>query len=145
MSMRPNTELKAPSVSKSPTTESPVGVLEWKDLSETEKSAASLGVDPEQWKPIGFLNTAHYDTLLKANALDDGLAKKLEVCTKHTYITKKRPIAHFRFVVTSTGVQVSRDRKRVKTGQDKTQRTYAFGHCYRHSLNRVIFQQFGGF
>jgi len=52
--------------------------LEWKDLNETEKSAASLGVDPNSWRPISFLNTAHYETLLKSNALDESLAKKLE-------------------------------------------------------------------
>lgn len=53
-------------------------VLQWNDLSETEKSAASLGVDPEAWKPIGFMNSAHYDTLLKTNAIDTDLAKQLE-------------------------------------------------------------------
>jgi hypothetical protein len=52
--------------------------LKWADLSETEKSAASLGVHPEAWKPIEFMNTAHHETLLKANALDSDLAKKLE-------------------------------------------------------------------
>ena len=52
--------------------------LEWKDLSETEKSAASLGVSPDAWKPISFMNQAHYDTLLRANAIDGDLAKKLE-------------------------------------------------------------------
>ena len=121
MSMRPKTDLKAPSVSKLPATESPAGVLEWKDLSETEKSAASLGVHPEQWKPIGFLNTAHYDTLLKANALDDGLAKKLEVCINHAHITKNGHVAHFRLAFTSTGVQGSRGRQRVRPGSPRTQ------------------------
>ena len=43
-----------------------------------EKSAASLGVDPSAWKPIAFMNEAHYNTLLKANAIDADLAKKLE-------------------------------------------------------------------
>ena len=52
--------------------------LEWNDLSETEKSAASLGVSADHWKPISFLNTAHYETLLKANSIDESLAKKLE-------------------------------------------------------------------
>ena len=52
--------------------------LAWKDLSEVEKSAASLGVDPSAWKPIAFMNEAHYNTLLKANAIDADLAKKLE-------------------------------------------------------------------
>ena len=48
-------------------------------LSHTEKSAASLGVHPEAWKPIGFLNNAHYDQLMKSNALDDDLARRIEV------------------------------------------------------------------
>ena len=40
-------------------------------LSPVEQSAASLGVHPDSWKPIGFMNALHYDTLLKSNALDD--------------------------------------------------------------------------
>lgn len=52
--------------------------LSWKDLNETEKSAASLGVDPNSWKPISFMNQSHYDTLLKKNSIDAELAKKLE-------------------------------------------------------------------
>jgi hypothetical protein len=76
MSMRPR-EQKPSAVASTPT-DLPAAGLEWKDLTETERSAASLGVDPEQWRPIGFLNTAHYETLLKANALDDSLARKLE-------------------------------------------------------------------
>lgn len=52
--------------------------LTWSDLSPTEKSAASLGVNPEAWRPIEFMNSAHYDTLLKANAIDTDLTKKLE-------------------------------------------------------------------
>jgi hypothetical protein len=47
-------------------------------LSGTEKSAASLGVHPEAWKPIGFMNNAHYDQLMKSNALDDTLARRIE-------------------------------------------------------------------
>ena len=47
-------------------------------LSSTEKSAASLGVHPEAWKPIGFMNNAHFDSLLKQNALDDNLARRIE-------------------------------------------------------------------
>jgi hypothetical protein len=52
--------------------------LKWSELSETERSAASLGVSPEHWKPIAFMNDAHYETLLKTNAIDGELAKKLE-------------------------------------------------------------------
>ena len=80
--------------------------LAWKDLTETEKSAASLGVKPDDYKPIAFMSShrrglnprrlraaqrqtayvcvstcaddAHYNTLLKTNAIDGELAKKLE-------------------------------------------------------------------
>ena len=47
-------------------------------LSGTEKSAASLGVHPDAWKPIGFMNNMHYDQLMKSNALDADLARRIE-------------------------------------------------------------------
>jgi len=47
-------------------------------LSATEQAAGSLGVHPEAWKPIRFMNNAHFDTLMKANALDDNLARRIE-------------------------------------------------------------------
>ena len=81
MSLRPQNDLKPPSLAHKAvdSTEAPAKeTLEWANLTETEKSAASLGVDPDAWKPIAFLNTAHHETLLKANALDEDLAKKLE-------------------------------------------------------------------
>jgi len=65
--------------------------LSWCDLNETEKSAASLGVHPEHWKPIAFMNDAHYDTLLKANAIDGDLAKKLEV-SNHVRLLSPNPL-----------------------------------------------------
>jgi hypothetical protein len=55
------------------------GTVSFDSLSENEKSAASLGVHPESWKPIGFLNNAHYETLIKSNALDNDLARRIEV------------------------------------------------------------------
>ena len=75
MSMRPNQQ--KPSAVASTPTDLPAA-LDWKDLNETEKSAASLGVNPDSWRPIGFLNASHYETLLKSNALDESLAQKLE-------------------------------------------------------------------
>lgn len=48
------------------------------DLNETERSAASLGVSPTALKPIGFMNAAHYDALLKKNVLAGPLAQKIE-------------------------------------------------------------------
>jgi len=47
-------------------------------LSGTEKSAASLGVHPDAWKPIGFMNNAHYEQLMKSNALDADLARRID-------------------------------------------------------------------
>tara|TARA_B110001454_G_scaffold89414_1_gene85400 strand:- start:184 stop:519 length:336 start_codon:yes stop_codon:yes gene_type:complete len=47
-------------------------------LNETEKSAASIGTSPEELKPIGWMNTAHYTTLLKKNALDGRLTQQIE-------------------------------------------------------------------
>jgi hypothetical protein len=47
-------------------------------LTETERSAAQLGVSPDEWKPISFMNKGHYDTLVRENALSGGLAQKLE-------------------------------------------------------------------
>ena len=48
MSVRPAPALQQPK---------PTFDLKWSDLTETEKSAASLGVDPTSFKPISFLNT----------------------------------------------------------------------------------------
>lgn len=50
----------------------------WDSLSETEKSAASIGVAPDSWKPISWLNEGHYSELLRANALDGRLTQKIE-------------------------------------------------------------------
>ena len=52
--------------------------LTWESLSETEKSAASIGVSPDAWKPISFMNEAHYTELLKKNALDSRLTQQIE-------------------------------------------------------------------
>ncbi len=50
----------------------------FESLTHTEQAAASLGVHPDAWKPISFMNTAHYGALLRANALDDTLARRIE-------------------------------------------------------------------
>ena len=41
--------------------------------SRPPRSASTL-----TWKPIGFMNNAHYDQLMKTNALDDNLARRIE-------------------------------------------------------------------
>ena len=61
-----------------PTAPEGVSKADFDSLTPTEQSAASLGVSPDAWKPIGFMNNAHYDTLLKSNALDDDLARRIE-------------------------------------------------------------------
>ena len=47
-------------------------------LSTTEHSAACLDVQPSQWRPIAFMNNAHYKTLVTNNSLDDNLARRIE-------------------------------------------------------------------
>jgi hypothetical protein len=92
MSLRPQADVSAPAPksaisfvppaapsaeTSAPAEESATG-LKWSELTETEKSAASLGVDPTSFKPITFMNAYHHETLLKANMIDGELAKKLE-------------------------------------------------------------------
>ena len=50
----------------------------WESLNEVEKSAASIGVSPDAWKPIGWLNEGHYGELLRKNAIDGRLTQKIE-------------------------------------------------------------------
>ncbi len=47
-------------------------------LTPTEQAAGSLGVHPAAWKPIKFMNAAHYANLKRENALDDTLARRIE-------------------------------------------------------------------
>lgn len=54
------------------------GGHEFDKLSPVEQSAANLGVSPESWKPIAFLNNAHYNQLISSNMLDDDLARRIE-------------------------------------------------------------------
>ena len=46
--------------------------------SETEKSAATIGAGAEDWKPISWMNQAHYSTLLKNNSLGGRLTQQIE-------------------------------------------------------------------
>lgn len=54
------------------------GSLRFDQMTSTEQAAGSLGVHPEAWKPIHFMNAAHYDHLKKSNALDEDLARRIE-------------------------------------------------------------------
>ena len=56
----------------------PDNVPRFDQLTGTEQAAGSLGVHPEAWKPIKFMNNAHFDSLKKNNALDDDLARRIE-------------------------------------------------------------------
>ena len=52
--------------------------MEFDALSEVEKSADTIGVAPDAWKPIEFMNTAHYGELLRNNALSGRLTQQIE-------------------------------------------------------------------
>ena len=52
--------------------------LSMEELNETERSAATIGVSPDAWKPIGWMNQSHYHTLLTGNALGGRLAQQIE-------------------------------------------------------------------
>lgn len=54
------------------------GALTFDELTETEKSAALIGASPDDWKPIGFMNQAHYRTLLENNAIAGRLTQQIE-------------------------------------------------------------------
>ena len=54
------------------------GELTFDALSETEKSAATIGVSPDAWKPISWLNQGHYTELLRKNALAGRLTQQIE-------------------------------------------------------------------
>ncbi len=52
--------------------------LDFESLNETEKSAATIGVAPDAWKPISWLNQGHYGELLRQNSLSGRLTQKIE-------------------------------------------------------------------
>ena len=51
---------------------------DFESLNEVEKTAATIGVAPDAWKPIGWLNQGHYGELLRSNALSGHLTQKIE-------------------------------------------------------------------
>ncbi len=51
---------------------------DFESLTEVEKSAATIGVAPDAWKPIGWLNQGHYGELLRNNALSGRLTQQIE-------------------------------------------------------------------
>lgn len=52
--------------------------LTFDDLTPVEQAAASLGVQPDAIKPIGWLNDAHFQTLKDKNALHPDLSRRIE-------------------------------------------------------------------
>ena len=52
--------------------------LTFDELTETEKSAATIGVSPDAWKPISWMNEAHYGELLKSNVISGRLTQQIE-------------------------------------------------------------------
>lgn len=58
----------------------PSAQAQFEQLSPVEQAAGSLGVHPEAWRPIKFMNSQHYAALIRANVLDDNLARRIEVC-----------------------------------------------------------------
>ena len=52
--------------------------LSFDELTETERSAATIGISPNDLKPIGFMNQAHYRTLLENNAIAGRLTQQIE-------------------------------------------------------------------
>lgn len=48
------------------------------DLNEVERSAATIGVSPDSWKPISWINNQHYHSLLTSNSLGGRLVQQIE-------------------------------------------------------------------
>ena len=66
------------------TVRSSEATLKFEDLNEVERSAATIGVHPEAWKPISWLNAGHYTELLKKNALGGRLCQQIEALLGQT-------------------------------------------------------------
>ena len=54
------------------------GAESFDSLTDVERAAASLGVHPEAWRPIGFMNSAHHERLQAENRLDPDLARRIQ-------------------------------------------------------------------
>ena len=78
MSVRPEPSAAQQLRNDITTVRSAEGELKFDDLTEAERSAATIGVHPEAWKPISWLNAGHYTELLKKNALAGRLTQQIE-------------------------------------------------------------------
>ena len=52
--------------------------LTFDDLSPTEQTVALIGEHPDALRPISFMNTSHYVSLLKSNAIAGSLTQAIE-------------------------------------------------------------------
>ena len=75
---KPNTITPMGLTSASTSVTSAGAALQFEQLSETEKSVATMGISPDEWKPIAFMNEAHYGTLLEKNLLGSRLTQQIE-------------------------------------------------------------------
>lgn len=55
-----------------------IGTSEFDKLTPVERDAASLGVNPDAWSPLKFMNDGHYVSLQKAQALGPDLARQIK-------------------------------------------------------------------
>ena len=55
-----------------------IGTSEFDKLTPVERDAASLGVHPDAWSPLKFMNDGHYVALQKAHALAPDLARQIK-------------------------------------------------------------------
>lgn len=74
----PNPSLSVPMNSQPVSAPATEVKLTMDDLTETEQAAASLGVQPDSLVGLSWLNNAHHEQLVKANALSDDLARRIE-------------------------------------------------------------------
>ena len=51
--------------------------VDFDSLTPTEQAAASLGAQPDAYRPIAWLNEAHFNHLLTNNSLSNDLARRL--------------------------------------------------------------------
>ena len=59
-------------------TKSNPDTLTMSDLTEVERSAATIGENPDAFRPISWINAAHYTSLLNSNALSSKLVQQVE-------------------------------------------------------------------
>ena len=76
----PNSITNSPAVSTAAAASinAPASELHFDNLSAEEQAVASLGIEPGQLKPIGWMNEKHYEGLKKNNSLDPEFQRRIE-------------------------------------------------------------------